>query len=396
MTSRKLLRHVDRSLGRIAALILGTYESTAGHLRRRQTGRPPDEAAPKNILAIKMVGIGDTVLMLTPLRRLREHFPDTRISALVTPLSSGVIAGQPLVDEVIVYDVFGKHKGIIGLIRLIRALRSMRFDSVLDFEQYFQATAVLSYLSAAGRRIGFYYDDEPRKRLYTDPVFLDPDRHMVDSYVRLLEPLGIEAQPVEKLEGIFIDASDEQEVATWLRAHEITEDDLLVGIHAGSGPRAPYKRWDRGRFAEIVRRLRDEHGAVVVLTGDSGEQNLNEEIIRLAGDRPVLNTAGRFSIKQTAALIRRCDLFVSNDTGPMHIAAAVGTPTIGIFGPELPVRYGPVGPKNAAVHKKLDCTPCVHIYRGKVYDCDDPVCMRQIRVEDVWDEIQRCDLKRPN
>ena len=330
--------------------------------------------------------------MLTALARLRRRFPDTRISVLVTPLSSGIITRQEAVDDVIVYDLLGKQSGPSGLIGLIRVLRRMEFDCVLDFEQYFHATALLAYLSGAPRRVGFYYDRGLRKRLFTDPVFLDPDRHMVDSYVRLLEPLGIEPEPVETLEDIFISRDEEQAARSWLLAREINEADTLVGIHAGSGPRAPYKRWPARKFAEIVRRLTGQRKAHVILTGGAQERQLNEEIIRLAGGGTVHNIAGDLSVIRTAAMIRKCSVFLSNDTGPMHIAAAMGVPTVGLFGPELPRRYGPVGKRNVALRKSLPCTPCVHIYRGQVRDCDDPVCMKQIDVEDVWSEMLRCGL----
>jgi lipopolysaccharide heptosyltransferase II len=390
--SRNLLRFIDGSLGRTAARVLGVLDRVLQWSRRDRPRTVGTDRPPKNILAIKIVGIGDTVLMLTSLARLRRRFPDTRISVLVTPLSAGIIARQQAVDDVIVYDLFGKDRGLFGLLALIRTLRRRGFDCVLDFEQHFNATALLSYLSGAPRRIGFYYGGGPRKRLFTDPVFLEPRRHMVDSFVRLLEPLGIEPGPVETLERIFVGPDDEEAARDWLRARKIGEGDSLFGIHAGSGPRAPRRRWPPERFAEIVRRLTEQHKAHVILTGSAQERELNEEIIRLAGGGAAHSTAGDLSIIQTAAVISKCSAFLSNDTGPMHIAAAAGVPTVGLFGPDLPCRYRPIGKGNVAIHKNPPCAPCVNIYKGQVRDCDDPVCIKQIDVEEVWNEMLRCGL----
>jgi heptosyltransferase-2 len=391
---RKVLRSIDKSAGRLVTLILTGYDRTLGYLMRRlapqsQPGRPP-----KRILAIKIVGIGDTVLMLTPLTALRRRFPEAKITALVTPLSSGIISRQPMIDDVMVYDILGKQQGVLDLLKLMWELARRRFDCVIDFEQYFQFTAVLGYLSGAPLRIGLYNRNH-RKHLFTHPVFLDPDSHMVDIYMKLLEPLGIQADPVKTLEDIHVSAEDESEILTLLGHAGIEEDQLLVGIHAGSGPRAPHKRWALERFVEIIQRLKHNLNPQVVLTGSKEEQQLVDRIIDLAGAEGVHNMAGRLSINQTAALIRRCDLFLSNDTGPMHISAAVGTPTIGLFGPEAPCRYAPVGARNVYIHRPIECTPCVHIYAGRADECKDPICMKRISVVEVWAAIQQYDLKRP-
>lgn len=355
---------------------------------------PTQDIGPRNILVIKLVGLGDTVLMLTPVARLHRHFPQSRITALVTPLSEGILSVQPYVDETIVYDVFGGDRGLLGLLRIIRLLRARKFDCVIDFEQHFQLTSIIAYLTRAPRRLGFYFGRSPRKGIFTNPVCFDPERHMVDSYMRLLEPLGICADRVEELERIFIPDEDAWPVEAWLRERGIGPDDILVGVHPGSGPRAPAKRWGVEKYAEIIRRLRREYDARIVVTGSPGERELAERIIGLAGREGVHNASGDFNIRQTTALLKNCRLFISNDTGPMHMAAALGRPTIGIFGPETPVRYGPVGKSSTAVYRAIHCSPCVHIYAGIVNDCDEGLCMRQLTPDDVWEAVKQYDLGR--
>lgn len=331
--------------------------------------------------------------MLTPLARLRREFPEARITALVTPLSVGILTAQPAVDETIVYDIFGKDRGIPGILNIVRVLRAGKFDCVIDFEQHFQMTSIVTYLTGAPRRVGFYYTGSPRRGLFTDPVFLNPDGHMVDAYMALLGPLGIESGRVEELQPISVAPGDDAVVDGWLAGHGIGPDDLLVGIHSGSGIRAPVRRWGVEKFAEIIRRLSGERGATVVLTGGGEERERVREIIDLAGVDRVYSAAGEFTILQTAALMRRCNLFISNDTGPLHMSAASGTPTIGLFGPNSPTRYCPVGRNNISIFKHVHCSPCIQIHKGRIDDCRDGICVKRITAEEVWAAVEHYDLR---
>ena len=389
---RTLMRKADRSLGRGATLTLALLD----RLSRRFRGDVRSEAGqePRQILVIKLVGLGDTVLMLTPLRRLREAFPGARIHALVTPLSIGILEGQPQIDGLIVYDVLGDDKGLAGFIRLVQRLRGYGFDCVIDFEQYFQMSAIISYLTRAQRRIGLYYPGNPRRHLLTDPVFLDPDLHMVDAYMGLLGPLGIPIEPVGVLEPVWIGPGDAREAERWLAERRQRPKGPLVGIHSGSGIRTPARRWPRERFAEIIRRISAEYGADIVLTGGKSEVKLVDDILKQAGVDSAYSAAGCLTIKQTAALMRMCDLFISNDTGPVHIAASVGAPTIGLFGPNIPQRYAPIGKETSSIFKHVKCSPCVLIHKGMAKECGRGICMEAIGVEEVWDEIRSYNLGR--
>lgn len=386
---RKLLRFIDKTFGRLVIIILILYDRALRPPIKRPGKDSPGGKKIKNILVIKIVGLGDTVLMLTPIKRLREHYADVKISALVTSLSSGILADQRIIDEVIIYQVLDQHKGILDFIKLIRYLRSKRFDCVIDFEHHFKLVSVISYLTGAAKRIGFHYNQNLRGRLYTHSVFLDPGRHMVDSFMELLKPLDIESKQVKSLEKIHIHSSDEERVTSWLTAHGIKDNNLMVAIHAGSGLRALSRRWDKEKFAEIIRRLNEQYQARVILTGSRDEHELLEQIIKLAPNGTVYNSAGQLDLKGTAALMKRCQLVISNDTGPMHIAAAMGARTIGLFGPNLPSRYAPIGKNNAFIYKKVKCSPCIQVHEGKVFECQDPICMHQIGVEEVWTAIKQ-------
>lgn len=395
--ARAFLRFVDRSFGKLLVRTIVLYDGLRAALgggRGRSAPADASGGAPLNILAIKLVGLGDTVLMLTPLEALRRRFPEARITVLVTPLSVGVLGAQPSVDDTIVYDILGKDRGISGVFKTIGELRARRFDCVVDFEQHFQMTSILSYLTGASRRVGFYYSGSPRRGLFTDPVSLNPDGHMVDAYMDLLVPLGIESEKVRELKPIFVPPEDQAVVEKWLQGHGIDPGTLLVGVHSGSGIRAPVRRWGGQKFAEILRRLRSEYDARVVMTGGRDERGRVRKIMELAGMDGVYSASGELTILQTVALMERCDLFISNDTGPLHMAAATGTATIGLFGPNSPTRYAPVGKRNTSIFKGVECSPCIQIHEGRIDDCSDGICIKEITVDDVWDAVERYGLNQ--
>lgn len=232
--ARAFLRFVDRSFDRLLVRAIIAYDrirAALGGGRRRHLPGEGTGSGPRNILVIKLAGLGDTVLMLTPLARLRHEFPDAGITALVTPLSEGVLSVQASVDETIVHDVFGEDSGLPGLLRIIRLLRTGKFDCVVDFEQHFQLTSILAYFTGAPRRLGFYVGGSPGRGILTDPVRIDPARHMADSYMDLIGPLGLRTGRVEELEKIHIPGEDARYAAEWPGTHGRGKTTVYAGVH---------------------------------------------------------------------------------------------------------------------------------------------------------------------
>lgn len=388
---RKLLRVVNRYAGSI--LISGVYflGKIADMFLPKRTATVSDGADLNNILLIKLVGLGDTVLMLPGIKKIKEYYPNAKILVLTTPLASGILTGQPFIDEVIIYDIFGKDKGVSGFYRIISKLRKEKIDIVIDYEQHIKLHTIISYCSGASRIIGFDNDIIKRGRLLTDRIILDGDKHMLESFNDLLRPLGIDILQ-NKLEKIFVSEKDIKHVDDWMRSHGIKNDDLTVGIHIGSGDRAQSRRWSTQRFAEIADGISQEYQAKVVFTGTKAELALINEVSKLMKSTPIIS-AGDFSIKQFAVLVAHFSLFISNDTGPMHISAAMGTSTIALFGPQDPVRYKPVGSGHYTIYKAASCSPCINVHYGVVPECTSHnymECMNNIGVDDVRQAIYLC------
>ncbi len=388
MDKRKVLRKVDRSVG--------VYACLAGYLAGRgleavSTGsrspRGGKERELGKVLLMKLVGRGDTVLMLPTVKALRERLPHARLYALLSPLSTGTFAaGGVDVDEVIEYDVLGKDAGVAGFVRLVRRLRRTRFDLVIDYEQHIKLVTLLSYLTGASERVGFVWRDGKRGLLLTRRVLFNDRVHMAEAFADLVRSVGVPCD-ADRLVGVHVPVEDRAFVTQWLRRRAVGPGEMVVAMHPGSGGSALGRRWPADRFARLADRITQTYGARVLLTGTIDELGLIEGIARTMAEEAVV-AAGEFNFRQVAALLERCSLTISNDTGIVHLAAAMGTPVVALFGPNLPVRYGPIGEGHAVLYKKEECSPCINIHLGETRTCETPMCMHSISLDEVWEAVR--------
>jgi heptosyltransferase-2 len=182
-------------------------------------------------------------------------------------------------------------------------------------------------------------------------------------------------------------SQEEREFVTeFLKSVAVSEADLLIGIHPGTGQSSVSRRWPPDRFARLADWLVEEHNAKVIFTGAPSEIPLVNEIRRTMKTDPIVST-GRTNLKQLAEIAKRCRIFISGDTGPLHIAAAMKTRVLGLFGPNTPSKWGPYGKGHRVIYKGLPCSPCVKQYLGQVPDCLNPVCITDISVEDVQEVV---------
>ncbi|WP_447973294.1 lipopolysaccharide heptosyltransferase II [Nitrospira sp. Kam-Ns4a] len=323
--------------------------------------------------------IGDAVMCEPALAGLRELFPAAEIALLVKPAVAGLFEGHPAVDRILLYDGKGRHAGLSGKWALASSLRRMGFDLAVLFQNAFEA-ALIAFLAGIPRRYGYATDG--RGWLLSEPVAM-PDRgraiHQVHYYLDLLRPLGgfLPARPPR----LFVSEQDEREAGALLAA-EVAPGDFLVGLNPGS-TYGGAKRWLPERFAQaadrLLERLSVERGqpARLVIVGAPGEEPLAQAIADRMVARPVLLT-GRTTVRQLMAVVKRCGLFLSNDTGPMHIAAAFGVPLVAIFGPTDPRTTAPYGTGHTIVRQPVECAPCL------LRECPiDHRCMTGITVDMV-------------
>jgi len=343
------------------------------------------------VLAIKLWGLGNLVMIVPVLEALRRGAPGVEIDFLTLEANRELLARSGVVDRVVGFEVRSHVALLRSLWAALRTLRARRYDLVLDFEQFAKLSAILAYASGAPRRIGFDTDGQRRGALFTTRVAYADGEHMRQIFLRLLRPLG--AEPRLRAPGFAIDPAERARVAELLAAGGVGREAFpLVAIHLGSGPSStgvPLKRWPVASFASLADALALRHGASLVFTGQGEEER---ELVRDARSRmqqPSIDACGKLVLGELLALLEGCHFVVSNDTSVMHLAAAVGTPVAALFGPTSPREYGPWHAGDLVFWKGLPCSPCLTNYNQKVSRCPDPVCMRAISPAEVLEAIEK-------
>jgi heptosyltransferase-2 len=324
--------------------------------------------------------LGDAVMCEPALRGLQKLFPHAQISLLVKSAVADLFAGHPALTRVLTYDVNGHHAGLSGKWVLAGQLRKQGFDVAVLFQNAFEA-AFLTFLAGVPRRHGYATDG--RSLLLSDPVAV-PDRHRLVHQVRyywdLLKPLGLTGDPSAPELVVF--PEEDQAMMGRFAQGGLAASDVVVGINPGS-TYGGAKRWLPERFAEVTERLcrtireSREQEVSVVIFGAKGEERLGQEIASHLSSRSLV-LSGATTIRELMAAVKRCTVLLTNDTGPMHIAAAFQVPVVAIFGPTDWRTTSPFGSAHAIVRQPVDCAPCL------LRECPiDHRCMTRVTVDQV-------------
>lgn len=349
---------------------------------------------PQNILVLRLGGIGEIIAITPALRALRKRYPNANITLFAQHPSYQIIDGAGLVNKVVCLNaLFGADglksmlhpKFVLEFFKLASLLTATRYDLFLDFQHLYYRRSifkpfVISVLSRASRRIGF--NSYNRGFFLTDKVD-DPRmarRHLIYRNVEFLKPLGIKIDSFEPI--INISSDDITAANNIISGHNLNSNHLIIGINPASS--RPATRWGEDRFCALIDKIFDNFNANVVLVGSADENDICERIAKSVKGK-CINLAGKTTIGQVAGIIKKLNLFISNDTGPLHISYAFRVPTIGIFRPgEYPI-WGSYSETDrfAAVYEDVWCAPC---YR---YTCDHHTCMKLVEVDDVYRQVER-------
>jgi heptosyltransferase II len=315
------------------------------------------EAGPGRILVRANNWIGDVVMISPSLKLLRETYPHAVIDVVARPHVADCFTGHPWVDGVVLHEPRGRHRGARGFLALASELRARRYDMAVLFQKAFGA-ALMAWLARVPRRIGHATDR--RGFLLTDAIpddtFAAP-RHHVEFFLQVAAAAGCDARSVPR-RVYFEPGNDSREFADrFLERARASRFPFLAAFCTGAskGPRA----WHAERFAELAAGMARDHGAGIVVLGGEGDRAEAAEVLRAAGGHGI-DAVGATTVRQMAALMERCRVFVGNDSGPMHLAAALDRPVLALFGPGTPARTAPyMAPERyVALTNDYPCSPC--------------------------------------
>lgn len=342
---------------------------TAG--RRRTLDHP----APARVLVKEVNWLGDLVMSLPALRAVRRAFPSAHLAVLVKEELASFFDGAGWIDEIVSYRVGRSLAGLADRRRVVAAIRARRFDLAILFPRSFES-ALWTAVARVPRRVGYAADG--RGLLLTDAVRRPAAvlrRHQMHDYLNLLHAtLGV-AGDAEDCR-LDVDARNREAVDAWLAARR-TRDGVLVAL-AVAAAYGPAKEWPAQRWTALIDRLAERHGAECVLVGAPGERPRCAQIAA-ATRHGALVAAGETTVGQAIALLSRCAGFAGNDSGSMHVAGALGIPTVGLFGSTNPQRTAPLGPRTRVVYHQVPCSPCLaRTCRFGHYDCLHAIAVEQV------------------
>lgn len=334
----------------------------------------------KRILIFNVNWLGDVLFSTAVIRNVRRNYPDSYLACAIPPRCYPVLKGNPYLDEIIIFDEKDRHKGVFSLLSFIRNLRSKEFDTVFLLHRSF-SRALICRLAGIPERIG--HVTKKRAFLLTTKI-ISPQRdslHRIDYYLDIIEKAGLRVE--DRHTDFFISDEDRAFAEAFLKKNSIQENDFVAVCNPGGN--WPPKRWPKDYWPVLADKLIEKFGAKVILTGAVNDSSLVKHIRDKMLNPPVI-ACGVFNIKQLGALAKRADIFITADTGPLHIANSVGAKKIiALFGPTSAAITGPFPLKNVIIlQKDTGCKiPCYEV------DCKDNRCMKAITPEDVLKEIKK-------
>jgi len=358
MNQIKLVKFIDKMIGKTLVFLLSEKNLAQEGVSKKIL----------DILFIRPGGIGDAVLLVPAIEAVRRKFPDARIDILCEKRNVDIFGLTKAVNKVYVYD-----RGL----ELLQCLRN-NYDVVIDTEQWHRLSAVVAYLTKAPKKIGFSTNE--RRNVFTHQIPYSHDDYEVYSFFHLVEPLignGIGFNVNEP----FLNITDDipSPLLAWFKERK----DKVVALFPGASVKE--RRWGGTRYGKVGKAL-GEKGYAIVILGSIKEREEAEEIKASVGDH--LDLTGEIRLRDIPSVLRRCRALITADSGLLHIAYAVGTPTVSLFGSGIEKKWAPCGDRHIVLNKHLDCSPCTRF--GYTPKCRRNVeCLALIHVDEVIEAARR-------
>lgn len=372
------MRLIDRYAGVPLCLLAGLFRRFPQRLDR----------APKSVLIIKFFGLGSVLLTAPALDALKKKFPSARIVYMSFSRNAQLLAELSAIDERWIIETRSIFTFLQSFAAIVWRLVRTRIDVVIDFEFFSKFSTLVGAFARPQMQIGFSLPTRWRRWNLSHPVILQNNLHVTKSMFTMLAHLGIGDLPFPSPRFRLRPSPNVISLPPQVRA---SNSDIIC-VNPNAGETSLERRWDRHRFVEMLRLLISEYPETqFCLIGSRSERSYVQFIVDKikSGNQLVVNLAGRTSVRSLIELFLRSRILITNDSGPMHLAAAVGLPTIALFGPESPDFYGPLGNHSVNLYARTECSPCLNIYDAKVFRCPfDAKCMKEITVQRVVREVR--------
>lgn len=373
-----------RTIDRFVGVPLCWMAAAWNRMLRPRTGR----AKLEGVLVMKFFGMGSVLLTSPVVTALKRAHPAVRIAYLTFAQNGEILSRLHGIDLPLLISTTSAGAFVRSTLSALIAIRRMQVDVVLDLEFFSKFSTLVSVLSGAPTRIGFDLPTRWRRSNLTARVPLDHGTHVTREFVQQLTRLGIKGNPDEVMR-LAATREETESMKQKLSVDDNGVESICININAGST--SLERRWPAERFGEIVHTLMSERPARrFFFIGVESEREYVHAVLRSCPEisSRSVNCAGVLTLGELIALLQHSSLLLTNDTGPMHIAAAVGTRVVALFGPESPRFYGPLG-RARIMYKGLPCSPCLNVYNAKMFVCPyDARCMKEITVEEVMDAIR--------
>lgn len=353
------LKFIDRVFGTLLAKLLVIFYKPPNKLNNDIS----------SILVIRPGGIGDAVLLFPALEALKINYPDSSIDVLAEKRNAGIFSFCPFINNLYLYDTFNFFN-----------VFNKKYDVVFDTEQWHKLSSIVGYLVSSGKKIGF--NTNSRSQLYTESIKYSHKDHEVVSFLNLVKTVCRNV-PEFKPSCKFINFSD-NEIREDLRSEVGRINNIKIGLFYGATVRE--RMWGVDKFSLLANELIKLGFTVILLGGNSDIHQLKEFMENIKDKENILNFIGKTNLKESAYILSKLELFISGDSGLMHIAYGLGTRTISLFGVGIEQKWAPKGKKNIIINKNLECSPCTKF--GYTPRCPYEVrCLKDISTGEVLKEV---------
>jgi heptosyltransferase-2 len=388
------MQQIDKLFGPVICFIFSIFS-------RKNNGMLLKKLDIKNVLVIKFWGMGSIILLSPSVKMLKEKFPDVKITLLTLERNLEIANLLQVFDEIITLKLpeSNFYFVMLEIFSLIKNLRKKVYDIIIDAEFFTRFSALITFFSKSLVKIGFHSWEVYRGNFYDITKPFNRYWHVRDNFLNLFfscfEKEFIDFE-IEKNNITFpnlnLSKEDEINLEKILTNYNVSKKDKIICINVHAGDLALERRWPKENFIKLTKEILFTFKDVkIIFIGSKNEYDYTQDIVKEINDSNAVNLSGKISLSQLVILLKNVQLFITNDSGPLHLADMLDVPTISFFGPETPVLYGPKSSKHIVLFKNIDCSPCINVHTGKVVKCVkiNPECMKSITVEEVLNKIKR-------